>query len=274
MNLFSRYLVQSWRNSGIWEFARHTYPQSVSFKEVELYELLHAKRDWGLPWAVSVYLQLLLLAANACQHGPSLQARSLCVGSMGTHLAAGCSNLVGKQSGTQSRTGAVVKSCCSVRSEVSDQLLGLCGNLIYNINATLASVILSLISHQACAGLVATTPLITLSIFLTSNTSVSTSLLVNGRLAKLEYVEALDAQERRSECVAKELFVHLAPILNNQALVQAEKMVHAQVLKLWRDLNRNRPANPFCKTRRGTSTLLQLFIWSHSHIFKDNRRRT
>lgn len=98
-------------------------------------------------------------------------------------------------------------------------------------------------------------------------------MLVNWRLAKPEYVEALDAQERRSECVAEELFVHLAPILNNQALVQAEKTVHAQVLKLCRDLNRNRPANPFCNTRRGTSTLLQLLIRSHSHTIKDIRRR-
>lgn len=29
------------------------------------------------------------------------------------------------------------------------------------------------------------------------------SVLVNWRLAKPEYVEALDAQERRSECVAE-----------------------------------------------------------------------
>lgn len=96
--------------------------------------------------------------------------------------------------------------------------------------------------------------------------------LEHWRLAKLEYVEALDAHERRSECVAEELFVHLAPILNKQALVQAEKMVHAQVLKLCRDLNRNRPANPFCNTRRGTSTLLHLLIWGHSHTIKDIRR--
>lgn len=68
--------------------------------------------------------------------------------------------------------------------------------------------------------------------------------LEHWRLAKLEYVEALDTHERRRECVAEELFVHLAPILNKQALVQAEKTVHAQVLKLCRDLARNRPS--FC----------------------------
>lgn len=84
--------------------------QSVSFKEVKLYEPPHA-RAWGLRWAVSVYLQLLLLAANACQHGSSLQARSLCVGSMGTHFAPECSNLVGKLVRDTLRcTGAVVKS--------------------------------------------------------------------------------------------------------------------------------------------------------------------
>lgn len=127
---------------------RVTLIAECEFKDVKLYEPLHAKKAWGLPWAVSVYLQFLLLAANACQHGPSLQAGSLCVGSMGTHFATGCSNFLGKPvRDTLRRTGAVVKSCCSVRSEVLEQLLGLCGNLIYNINATVANVILSLISH-------------------------------------------------------------------------------------------------------------------------------
>lgn len=121
----------------------------MSFKDVKLYESLHAKRSWGLPWAVSLYLQLLLLAANACQHGPSLRARSLCVGSMGTHFATGCSDLVGKPVRDTLRcTGAAVKSCCSVRSEVPELLLGVWGNLIYNVNATLANVILSLISKD------------------------------------------------------------------------------------------------------------------------------
>lgn len=96
----------------------------MSFKEVKLYAPLHAKRAWGLPWAVTVYLQLLLLAANACQHCSSLEARSLCVGFMGTHLATGCSSLEENPvRDTLKRTGAVVKLCRTARSEVTEQLV-------------------------------------------------------------------------------------------------------------------------------------------------------
>ncbi|KAI3395587.1 hypothetical protein diail_1099, partial [Diaporthe ilicicola] len=71
-------------------------------------------------------------------------------------------------------------------------------------------------------------------LFLT-RTSVPTSLLVNWRIATLECVEALHVEERRSEYVAEELFIHLEPILDKQALLQAEKSVRAQALKLCKD---------------------------------------
>lgn len=97
----SQYLVQSWHNSGIWEFARHT-DRHVSSKRFTCTNRSHAEEIWTLE---VTDFQLLLLAANACQHGPPFKTGPLCVHSMGTHLAPATSDPANSLSENQEMSG-------------------------------------------------------------------------------------------------------------------------------------------------------------------------